>query len=81
MNGGTIRINNIRIRVTTGTITPAQGQQLGERVQSLLAERLAGKDDIRDRDIGTIRLSLRAETSVGIEQLAGRVVDAILRQL
>ncbi|MDL1901449.1 hypothetical protein FBR02_11820 [Anaerolineae bacterium CFX9] len=81
MNGGTIRINNIRIRVTTGTITPAQGQQLGERVQSLLAERLAGKDDIHDRDISTIRLSLRAETSVSIEQIAGRVVDAILRQL
>lgn len=80
-SNASITIDGLRIRVSSGTITPAQGQQLGERVQTLLAERLASWDGQADREIGAITMTLTAGENASVDQLASRIVDAIMRQV
>lgn len=79
--GVSVTIEGLRIRVHTGTISPGQGQQLGEHVQRLLADRLAAWNGHQDRDIGAITIALQAPEYVSVEQLASRIADAILRQI
>lgn len=81
MTGATITIDRIRIRVSTGDMSPAQGQQLGERIQALLAERLAAQAGLETREIGAVTLTLAAGENASVDELARRVADAIVRQM
>lgn len=70
-----LNIGSIRVRVDN--LTPAQGQQLGERIAALLGQRLAD-DQVSRRDVGLIRARVATNGSETMDQLAARVVGAII---
>ena len=73
-----IRIGTIRVRVDD--LTPAQGQQLGERIAALLGQRLAD-DGAATRDVGFIRARMTRQGGETVDQLAVRVVGAIVEAM
>ncbi|MBV9791427.1 MAG: hypothetical protein JOZ51_24740 [Chloroflexi bacterium] len=73
-----IQIGTIRVRAEN--LTPAQGQQLGERIAALLVAQLA-QGDVARRDVGQLRARVNAQGCETVEQLAAQVVSAIVAAL
>lgn len=73
-----IEIGTIRVRAEN--LTPAQGQQLGERIAALLVEQLA-QGDVGRRDVGHLRARVESRGGETVEQLAAQVVSAIIAAL
>lgn len=73
-----IHIGGIRVRAEN--LTPAQGQQLGERIAALLAEALGGGFD-GQRDVGYLSARVTAQQGESVEQMAVKVVQAIVEAL
>lgn len=73
-----IEIGTIRVRAEN--LTPAQGQQLGERIAALLVEQLA-QGDVARRDVGHLRARVDARGGESVELLAAQVVSAIIAAL
>jgi len=71
-----IHIGSIRVR--TENLTPAQGQQLGERIAALLTDQLASGEVAR-RDLGQLRARVTVQGGETVDQLAAQVVRAILQ--
>jgi hypothetical protein len=70
-----IHIGDIRVRAAN--LTPAQGQQLGERIAALLTDQLAGSDVAR-RDVGHLQARVTVQGGETVDQLAAQVVKAII---
>jgi hypothetical protein len=70
-----IHIGGIRVR--TQNLTPAQGQQLGERIATLLSQQLASGEVAR-RDVGHLQARVTVQGGETVEQLAAQVVRAII---
>ncbi|AEB09648.1 hypothetical protein [Desulfobacca acetoxidans] len=70
-----IHIGNIRVRAQN--LTPAQGRQLGERIGTLLAERLA-RGEVLPREAGRIWARVSGRGNETMEQLAVQVVRTII---
>ncbi len=73
-----VHIGGLRVRVED--LTPAQGQQLGERIAAMLSEELAS-GGAAHRDVGHVRARVTVQGGETVDQLAARVVRTILEGL
>lgn len=69
------QIGSIRVRVED--LAPVEGRRLGERVAALLADRLADGEAAR-RDVGLLRARVAMRGGETVEQLAEKIVGAII---